>query len=626
MRNPRLTNSAIIFAGCLLLVGCGNAGIFSLNRSGKQALISKKCNQKYSTEDLVEKVMPSVVVISTKESRGSGFVIGHYKGKTQIMTNSHVLNGVKKSIVSWSDGNEDFATTLMDAGGSTNLTDLALIEIEGIEGSVLPFKKTETRIASDVLALGAPEGLDFSFTKGIISNLRDEGRIIQTDAALNPGNSGGPLIDNTGCVVGVNTFIFKDSEGLNFAISSDVAKRFANKYIPTIKVSERKSKNDKARKVLNKAENLLEFGGDSLKVILLSNLSLLKGEDANSYFTRGAAKSNLNENHSAIIDVKKALSLDRENIGYLAKLAELESLIGEYGKAADTYSKLIKLNPNKAIYYLQRSNAYMMKKYNTPFSQWDLIDELKKKALIDIKKAISLDQNEKIAYLQWGYLIQQSRDPETGKINVSSAIEKYNKAIDIDETFLLSYFLRAEAKLKLSDIFGSKIDYSIALKIDPKNTYAHYYLGQAYGKEGNTEKQIESYSKAIENFSDYTKINDPSLQMLEISIGYKPELNVIYSHRAMLRTSINDINGSIMDYSNAILTYPIVEHNYDYELLELHYSRRARLWRRAGKSNNVCSDIRKISALRSKQNKQLSEEHRKIFSYMCEEDSNSIYQ
>ena len=69
------------------------------------------------------------------------------------------------------------------------------------------------------MAIGSPSGLDYTLTRGIIGGIRDNGRLIQTDTAINPGNSGGPLLDLNGCVVGINTFKFEDTEGINFALS-----------------------------------------------------------------------------------------------------------------------------------------------------------------------------------------------------------------------------------------------------------------------------------------------------------------------------------------------------------------------------------------------------------------------
>ena len=192
------------------------------------------CSEKeYSTKELTKRSKPGVVMISTNNAMGSGFVVAHIKNQTLILTNSHVIKGATQITVSWPDGNKDSAIAVLDGGDTTTLTDLALLKVDGKEGKVLPLKQEPAIVGGDVIAIGAPQGLSFSITKGVISSLRDEGRIVQTDTAINKGSSGGPLINSSGCVVGVNTLAGKkDTVNINFAISSLTAKRFIDKYDP----------------------------------------------------------------------------------------------------------------------------------------------------------------------------------------------------------------------------------------------------------------------------------------------------------------------------------------------------------------------------------------------------------
>jgi FKBP-type peptidyl-prolyl cis-trans isomerase len=190
------------------------------------------CNKEYSTNELSKRSKPSVVLISTPKSTGSGFVVSHINNETLILTNSHVIKRANRITVQWSDGTEDRATVVLDGGDTSTLTDLALLKVDRIEGKVLTLQKDQAIVGEDVIAIGAPEGLIFTLTKGIISSFRDSGRIIQTDTAINFGNSGGPLINQSGCVVGVNTAGLTKSKGLNFAISSQIARRFIRKYDP----------------------------------------------------------------------------------------------------------------------------------------------------------------------------------------------------------------------------------------------------------------------------------------------------------------------------------------------------------------------------------------------------------
>ena len=171
-------------------------------------------------------------MITTNKATGSGFVVRHIKNQTLILTNSHVIKGANQITVEWSDGNQDRAVVVLDGGATTTLTDLALLKVDGKEGTVLPLKQEQAIVGGDVIAIGAPQGLSFSLTKGVISSLRREGKIVQTDTAINPGSSGGPLINQSGCVIGVNTLGITKSVGLNFAISSQIARRFIRKYDP----------------------------------------------------------------------------------------------------------------------------------------------------------------------------------------------------------------------------------------------------------------------------------------------------------------------------------------------------------------------------------------------------------
>ncbi len=214
-------------------------------------------------------------MITTNKATGSGFVVSHLKNETLILTNSHVLKGATKIIVEWNDGNKDNATIVLDGKGKTTLTDLALLKVDGKEGTVLPLKNSPAVIGGDVLAIGAPQGLRYTLTKGIVSSIRDQGRIIQTDAAINPGSSGGPLINDLGCVVGVNTLAGRnDAINMNFAISSQVALRFLNKYQgnkqlePEIKNKKYKTSKQnkylKEKKLINEEPKLVISNSDKL--------------------------------------------------------------------------------------------------------------------------------------------------------------------------------------------------------------------------------------------------------------------------------------------------------------------------------------------------------------------------
>ncbi|MEZ0228249.1 MAG: S1C family serine protease [Planctomycetota bacterium] len=181
---------------------------------------------------VVEKVGPAVLHVSTLRERGGGSGSGVLVTPDgYALTNSHVVHGAHAVEAALADGR----TILADVVGADPATDLAILRLQDEKG--LPHASlgdsNALRVGDFAIAVGSPFGLARTVTAGIVSALgrtlrsEDGGRliegVIQTDAPLNPGNSGGPLLDAEGRVVGINTAIFFPAQGLCFSVPSNTA-------------------------------------------------------------------------------------------------------------------------------------------------------------------------------------------------------------------------------------------------------------------------------------------------------------------------------------------------------------------------------------------------------------------
>jgi S1-C subfamily serine protease len=195
-------------------------------------------------QDVVAASAPAVVTVTVGGSGtggrlGSGFVVDR---RGRVLTNAHVVDDAETARVRFDDGTETDARVL----GADESTDLAVLEAERTAAGVAPLalgRSESLRVGDAVIAIGNPFGLERTATTGIVSALKriitapngfDIQNVIQTDAAINEGNSGGPLLDVAGRVIGINSQIASESGGNNgvgFAVPIDTIRPVADSII-----------------------------------------------------------------------------------------------------------------------------------------------------------------------------------------------------------------------------------------------------------------------------------------------------------------------------------------------------------------------------------------------------------
>lgn len=190
----------------------------------KEITLLKSSSGDFSS--IINQAIKSVVSVGTDRGMGSGFIVNE---NGYIVTNYHVISDAKKiAVLTYSKD-----VLPVELIGVDKNKDIALLKMSG-KYDYLPLGDSgSVKIGNKVIAIGNPLGLSFTVTEGIVSALGREGpnglsEYIQTDVSLNPGNSGGPLIDTSGRVIGINNFKVGNADSLGFALEINSAKLIIN--------------------------------------------------------------------------------------------------------------------------------------------------------------------------------------------------------------------------------------------------------------------------------------------------------------------------------------------------------------------------------------------------------------
>jgi putative serine protease PepD len=261
-RSRTLSLAAAVVAGALIGVGAG-AATYAAFSSGNKTVIRQvpvsssqpvASSSGLSVNAIYQRTHKGVVEITVSgqassqfggsgqsQAQGSGFV---YDSEGHIITNEHVVDGAQSIKVKFWNGKSYNATVV----GSDASTDVAVIDVDAPASVLFPISfadSSRVQVGDGVVAIGSPFGLEQTVTSGIVSALHRDMRSpngftiddsIQTDAAINHGNSGGPLLNAEGKVIGVNSQIESDSggnDGVGFAVPSNTVKSIVTQLIST---------------------------------------------------------------------------------------------------------------------------------------------------------------------------------------------------------------------------------------------------------------------------------------------------------------------------------------------------------------------------------------------------------
>ncbi|MDQ2967509.1 MAG: trypsin-like peptidase domain-containing protein [Actinomycetota bacterium] len=248
LRTPTVTLAAALAAGALIGAGGGAATYAALSSGNGKTVVRQvtvsdaqpaSSTRNLSVQSIYRLAHKGVVEIRAGQGQGSGFV---YDAGGHLVTNAHVVDGVSSVSVKFWNG-KTFAAQVVGTDAST---DLAVLKVDAPGSELFPLSLGDSGklvVGDQVVAIGSPFGLEGTVTSGIVSALHREmtspnqfaiDNSIQTDAAINHGNSGGPLLNAQGKVVGVNSQIESNSggnEGVGFAIPSNTVRSIGSQLI-----------------------------------------------------------------------------------------------------------------------------------------------------------------------------------------------------------------------------------------------------------------------------------------------------------------------------------------------------------------------------------------------------------
>jgi uncharacterized RDD family membrane protein YckC/Flp pilus assembly protein TadD len=357
-----------------------------------------------------DKVKDAVVVVKTLDAQGKVKVYGSgvLLPSGKIATNSHVVKGGASYQVS--RGKQLVPATLYAEDGAK---DICILDAKGITGkSVQLGKAASLKVGDPVYAVGAPRGLELSLSNGIVAQIRDG--LIQTNADISPGSSGGGLFDGEGRLVGLTTFYLEGGQSLNFAIPVE--------WIGEVKPGHKATAEGHSQTEWSKRAYDLEQLKDWQGLLdWCRKWTKSEPKNDNAWYNLGVAYGELNRHNDAVEAYRQATRINPEYANAWYAIGVAYNSLKHHNDAIEAFRQVIRIDPKDAKPWNGLGFAYnSLKRYN------DGIEACRQALRIDPEKYAEVWNNLGIAY----HKLNRHGD----------AIEAYHQALRIDPKFVLASY------------------------------------------------------------------------------------------------------------------------------------------------------------------------------------------
>jgi tetratricopeptide (TPR) repeat protein len=378
--------------------------------------------------------------------------------------------------------------------------DLVVLKLSG-EGTPLPLGNSDVvQRGEPVVAVGYPGG-KYKVTTGNVHGIRNSDKLLGTTAEISNGNSGGPLLNDKGKVIGINT----RSEKYSFAVPSNILKELLTRSVSPEPLTQWQKRNHiRAYVYHHEGENRFNAGDYAKAIINFDNAIQQNPKHIRAYFWRGQAKYSLGKSKA-----------DQGNV------AEAQSL---YQAAIDDYTLTLKINPEFALAYNNR--GWTQHDFGeSKASQGDVVEaqHLYQAAIDDYTHSIKIDPKYTFPYFyrgltrrEFGKLKVDQRDETIAHDLYEAAIQDYTQVIRLRSSYAMAYNDRGGVKYLLGkskanqgnvaeaqQLYKAAIDdFTAAIKIDPKQVFAYKNRGNIRKLLGLHEMAEQDFAKAKELESD----------------------------------------------------------------------------------------------------------------------------